>query len=181
MSNDNLIWIDLEMTGLNPEFDKILEIAIVITDSELNILSEGPDLAIYQPELQLSLMNEWNFRTHSFSGLLEKVRSSQISESVASNLMIDFLKNWVPYRKSPMCGNSIFQDRRFLLRYMPDLEMYCNYRCLDVSVTKELMMRWRPDLLSGLKLNKAHRAMKDIHESITELIYYRDNFIKCVK
>lgn len=179
MSNNNfLIWIDLEMTGLNPDKDRILEIATLITDSRLNILSEGPVLAIYQSELQLSLMNAWNIRTHSFNGLLEKVRSSKVDEFSASKLTIDFLRHWVAYKSSPMCGSSIAQDRRFLLKYMPDLEMYFNYRCLDVSTIKELVTRWRPDLLPALKLYKKHRALEDIRESVTELIYYRDHFIQ---
>lgn len=180
MSNDNLIWLDLEMTGLNPEQDRILEIATLITDSKLNILSEGPVLAIYQPESQLSLMNTWNIKTHNFSGLLEKVRSSKIDEFSASCLTINFLKKWVTCKSSPICGNSIAQDRRFLLRYMPNLEMYFNHRYLDVSTIKELVMRWRPDLLSGLNLRKEHRALEDIHESVSELIYYRDHFIQLV-
>lgn len=166
------------MTGLHPERDRILEIATLITDNNLNILSEGPVLAIHQSESQLSLMNAWNVRTHSVNGLLEKVRSSKIDEYNASNLTIDFLKRWVSYRKSPICGNSIFQDRRFLCQYMPELEMYFNYRCLDVSSIKELVIRWRPDLLSTLKLRKTHRALEDIRDSVAELMYYRDNFIQ---
>lgn len=181
MNNHHLIWLDLEMTGLNPEHDRIIEMATLITDSKLNVLSEGPVLVIHQSELQLSLMNTWNIQTHSLNGLLEEVRSSQINESSASDLTIDFLRKWVSYKNSPICGNSVAQDRRFLLRYMPDLEMYFNHRCLDVSTIKELMMRWRPDLLPGLKLNKLHRAMEDIRESVLELKYYRDYFLKYVQ
>lgn len=177
MNENNLIWLDLEMTGLNPEKDRILEIATLVTDSKLNILSEGPVVAIYQSELQLSLMNAWNVRIHNSSGLLDEVQSSKSNECDAENMTINFLKDWVPYQSSPICGNSIGQDRRFLFEYMPALEMYFSYRCLDVSVIKELVIRWRPDLLSGLKLRKEHRALDDIRESVSELIYYRDNFI----
>lgn len=175
--NNNLIWIDLEMTGLNPDQDRILEIATLVTDSQLNILSEGPVLSIYQTEPQLSLMNEWNTYTHNFTGLLKKVRSSKLSECDASNLTIEFLRNWVSFKESPICGNSIAQDRRFLIKYMPELEAYFNYRCLDVSTIKELVMRWRPDLIDGLKLNKTHRALEDVRESVLELLYYREHFI----
>lgn len=178
-NNDNLIWIDLEMTGLNPEIDRILEIATLITDSRLNILSEGPVLAIYQSEPNLLLMNEWSARTHGFTGLLKKVRSSKLNECDASDITLDFLRNWVPFGKSPICGNSIAQDRRFLFKYMPKLEMYFNHRYLDVSTVKELMIRWRPDLISGLKLCKTHRALEDIRESVLELMYYRKHFICC--
>ncbi|URJ28095.1 oligoribonuclease [Candidatus Blochmannia vicinus (nom. nud.)] len=178
MHDKNLIWIDLEMTGLNPEKDRVLEIATVITDSKLNILSEGPVIAIHQSESQLLLMNDWNIRVHSFTGLLEKVRSSKLDEIDASNLTVNFLKNWVPFKKSPICGSSVAQDRRFLFRYMPELESYFNHHYLDVSTIKELMIRWRPDLISGLKLRKTHRALEDIHESIVELMYYRKYFMK---
>lgn len=174
----NLIWIDLEMTGLDPENDKIIEIATVITDSELNILSEGPNLIINQSEFQIDKMDTWNVCTHTSNGLLQKVRSSKLHELDASNITIEFLKNWIPFKQSPICGSSIAQDRRFLYKYMPELESYFNYRCLDVSTIKELMVRWRPDLISDLKLNKTHRALSDIYSSISELTYYRDNFIK---
>lgn len=180
MSKNNLIWLDLEMTGLNLEQDRILEIATLITDNTLNVLSEGPVLAIYQTELQLSLMNAWNVRMHNGSGLLDRVRCSTVNECDAANMTIDFLKCWVSCNSSPICGNSIGQDRRFLRKYMPDLEMYFNYRCIDVSVIKELAMRWRPDLFNGLKLHKKHRALEDIRESVVELIYYRDHFIRSI-
>lgn len=180
MSN-NLIWLDLEMTGLDPEKDRILEIATLITDNKLNILSEGPVLVIHQTELQLSLMNTWNVCTHGLSGLLQEVRFSNVDELSASKLTIDFLENWVSCKISPICGNSVAQDRRFLLRYMPDLEKYFNYRCLDVSTIKELVKRWRPDLLSGLKLRKIHRALEDIRESVAELTYYRDHFMRFIQ
>lgn len=175
--SSNLIWIDLEMTGLDPEKERILEIATLVTDNELNILSEGPVLTIYQSEEQLLSMNEWNIRTHNTTGLLKEVRSSKLDEIEASNLVIEFLKNWVPFKNSPICGNSIAQDRRFLIKYMPKLETYFSHRYLDVSTIRELMMRWRPDLVSGLKLYKVHRALEDIRESVKELIYYRKHFI----
>ncbi|ADV33485.1 oligoribonuclease [Candidatus Blochmanniella vafra str. BVAF] len=176
----NLIWIDLEMTGLNPEKDRIIEIATLITDSELNILSTGPNLAINQTELKLSEMDSWNVRTHSANGLLTQVRSSKLNECDASNLTIKFLKNWISFQKSPICGSSVAQDRRFLIKYMPKLESYFNHRYLDVSTIKELVMRWRSDLIVGLKVHKkTHRALEDIHESILELAYYRQYFINC--
>ncbi|CAD83599.1 oligoribonuclease [Candidatus Blochmanniella floridana] len=179
MNEDNLIWIDLEMTGLNPERDRILEIATLITDNELSILSEGPVLTIYQPESQLLLMDEWNTYTHSSNGLLKEVRSSKLNECDASILVLKFLKNWVPCKSSPMCGSSVAQDRRFLLKYMSELESYFSYRYLDVSTIKELMFRWRPDLKTGLQLHKSHRALADIQESVLELKYYRKYFINC--
>lgn len=179
MRNTGLIWIDLEMTGLNPEVDRILEIATLVTDNNLNIISEGPALAIYQSESQLSLMNEWNIKVHTSTGLLKEVRTSKINEVDACYLTIDFLKNWINSKISPICGSSIAQDRKFLLKYMPNLEFYFNYRYLDVSTIKELMRRWRPDLISGLKINKAHRALKDIYMSVAELAYYRKFFINC--
>lgn len=180
MRNHNLIWIDLEMTGLNPELDRILEVATVVTDSQLNILSEGPVLTIHQTELQLLTMNQWNIRTHTNTGLLKKVQESELNELDASNLTIEFLKNWVDFKTSPICGSSIAQDRRFLIKYMPKLESYFNYRYLDVSTIKELVIRWRPDLLSGFQCFKTHRALKDIHDSISELMYYRKHFINCI-
>lgn len=178
MRNNNLIWIDLEMTGLDSNLNRILEIATIVTDNQLNILSEGPVLAIYQSELQLSLMDSWNIKTHTSTGLLKKVRSSKLNELDASDLTIKFLKNWVNPKTSPICGNSIAQDRQFLIKYMPKLESYFNHRYLDVSTVKELMMRWKPDLVSGLKIYKTHRALEDIKASISELMYCRQYFIK---
>lgn len=177
MCKSNLVWLDLEMTGLNPEKDCILEIATLVTDSELNVISEGPVCVIHQVESRLLLMDSWNMRIHNTSGLLDQVRDSAVNEFDASNMTINFLKNLVSYKESPMCGNSIAQDRRFLRKYMPELEDYFNYRCLDVSTLRELMYRWRPDLMSGLKLNKVHRALNDIRESVLELIYYKEHFI----
>jgi oligoribonuclease len=176
--DDHLIWIDLEMTGLNVDHDHILEIATVVTDSALNILAEGPVLAIYQPESSLSTMDEWNVKHHGQSGLIERVRTSLIDESSAEKTTLEFLEKWVPAGKSPMCGNSICQDRRFLWNYMPKLESYFHYRNLDVSTVKILAQRWAPALMQGLKKNAAHQALDDIHDSIQELIYYRQHFIK---
>ncbi len=173
IDDNNLIWIDLEMTGLNPEFDRILEVATLITDSNLNILAEGPGLAIHQSEKQLSLMNNWNVHTHQNSGLIDKVRNSFFNEDDVATLTIDFLKKWVSPGKSPICGNCIGQDRRFLFRYMPKLESYFHYRYLDVSTIKELVRRWKPDILLEFKKSNSHNAITDIRESVEELIFYR--------
>ncbi|HEB78703.1 MAG TPA: oligoribonuclease [Methylothermaceae bacterium] len=176
--NLNLIWIDLEMTGLDPDRDAIIEIATVVTDKDLNVLATGPVLAIHQPEERLEAMDKWNREHHSASGLIERVRQSQIRERDAERLTIEFLKRWVPPGESPMCGNSICQDRRFLYRWMPDLEAYFHYRNLDVSTLKELVRRWAPDLKEGFKKKNAHEALADILESIEELKYYRQHFIR---
>lgn len=178
MNKDNLIWIDLEMTGLDPERDRIIEIATIVTDSALTVLAEGPVLAIYQPESQLALMDDWNVRTHTASGLIERVKQSQITEEDAQIATIEFLKQWVPAGCSPICGNSVGQDRRFLYRYMPELERYFHYRYLDVSTLKELARRWKPQILNGLKKENNHQALDDIRESIKELAYYREHFIQ---
>lgn len=172
----NLIWIDMEMSGLNPEQDRILEIATLVTDSQLNILAIGPVFAINQSETCLGGMDAWNQKHHGESGLIDKVRASQIREEEAMNQTLDFLVNYVPKGVSPLCGNSVWQDRRFLARYMPALEAYCHYRLIDVSTVKELMLRWRPDLSSGFKKISKHEALADIQESIAELIYYRQHF-----
>jgi len=174
----HLIWIDLEMTGLNPETDLIIEIATVITDKDLNILAEGPTLAVHQPESAILAMDDWNQKHHGESGLIERVRASSISAAEAEALTIDFLKNWVPERASPMCGNTIGQDRRFLVRYMPKLEAYFHYRSIDVSTLKELAARWAPSLKDGFKKETRHEALADVIESIEELRYYREHFIK---
>jgi len=176
-SENNLIWIDLEMTGLSPEEDVIIEIATIVTDSALNILAEGPILAVHQSDEILNGMDEWNTRQHGKSGLTERVRNSQTSAASAEQQTIDFLKQWVPAGKSPICGNSICQDRRFLARYMPDLEEYFHYRNLDVSTIKELARRWEPEVLAGVRKSGAHLAMDDIRDSINELIHYRNTFI----
>jgi len=174
----NLVWIDLEMTGLRPEHDRILEIASIVTDQDLNILSQGPVLAIHQPEEILAGMDEWNQTHHSQSGLLERVRASHIHESEAEQLTLTFLRQYVAENSSPICGNSICQDRRFLYQYMPQLEKFFHYRNLDVSSLKILVERWAPGLQDGFSKKEAHRALDDIQESIEELKYYRRNFLK---
>lgn len=176
--DQNLIWIDLEMTGLIPERHRIIEMATLITDSQLNILAEGPVIAVHQPEAELAAMDEWNTRQHGGSGLTQRVRESRIGESEAEQMTLDFFRMWVPAGKSPICGNSICQDRRFLARWMPSLERYFHYRNLDVSTVKELCQRWTPHIAQGFKKESSHLALDDIRDSITELQYYRKNFIK---
>ncbi|MCT8347918.1 oligoribonuclease [Photorhabdus temperata] len=177
-SEHNLIWIDLEMTGLDPERDRIIEIATIVTDANLNILAEGPVIAIYQSDVQLALMDEWNVRIHTGSGLVERVKASKIDDRAAEKATIEFLEEWVPVGASPICGNSVGQDRRFLFRYMPELEAYFHYRYLDVSTLKELARRWKPEILAGLKKQNTHQALDDIRESVAELAYYREHFIQ---
>ncbi|OGV72635.1 MAG: oligoribonuclease [Methylophilales bacterium RIFCSPHIGHO2_02_FULL_57_10] len=176
--NDNLIWIDLEMSGLLPESDVILELAVVITDANLNTLAESPVLVVHQSDAVLDGMDAWNKSTHGKSGLIDKVKASTLSESEAEAQMIEFLQQYIPAGKSPMCGNSICQDRRFLARCMPKLESYFHYRNLDVSVFKELARRWKPKVYDGFKKASNHTALADILESIEELKYYREHFIK---
>lgn len=176
-NNTNLIWIDLEMTGLEPEKDRIIEIATVVTDGQLNIMAEGPVLAIHQKEDLIAEMDEWNTRQHNQSGLVKRIRESTITEAQAETLTIEFLKNYIDKGKSPMCGNSICQDRRFLYKYMPELAAYFHYRNLDVSTLKELAKRWRPKLLNGFTKESKHLALDDIKDSISELVYYRQHFI----
>ncbi|HSB96109.1 MAG TPA: oligoribonuclease [Spongiibacteraceae bacterium] len=179
MSNElNLIWIDLEMTGLDTDNDHIIEIATIVTDSHLNTIAEGPVFAVHQPESALAGMDEWNTRQHGQSGLIERVRNSTIDLQAAQQQTLAFLREHVPAGKSPMCGNSICQDRRFLAREMPELEAFFHYRNLDVSTLKELVKRWRPDLSGGLKKAATHLALDDIRESIAELVYYREHFLK---
>ncbi len=176
-SNDNLIWLDMEMSGLLPDSDRILELAAVVTDADLNVLAESPVLVIHQEDSVLDGMDAWNKGTHGRSGLIEKVKASTLNEQAAVEQMIAFLKQHVPAGKSPMCGNSICQDRRFMARYMPELEAYFHYRNLDVSVFKELARRWEPAVYSGFKKASKHEALADIYESIDELKYYREHFI----
>ena len=174
----NLVWLDMEMTGLDPDNDRIIEVAVVVTDSELNILGEGPVFAIHQSDAALDAMDSWNKGTHGRSGLIERVKASTVSEQDAEQALIEFLKAFVPAGKSPMCGNSICQDRRFMARGMPKLEAFFHYRNLDVSTLKELCKRWKPELASGFKKHQKHTALADIIESIEELRYYREHFIK---
>ena len=177
ISDYNLVWVDMEMTGLIPEVDRVIEIATIVTDSHLSVLAEGPVIAIKQPDAVLEAMDEWNTRTHSASGLVERVRLSAVSEQMASDMTLDFLREWVLEGMSPMCGNSICQDRRFMARHMPALEKYFHYRNLDVSTLKILAQRWRPDL-PDLPKQGAHQALADIRESIEELRHYRTHFLR---
>jgi oligoribonuclease len=174
----NLIWVDMEMTGLDPDNDRIIEVAVVVTDPDLNVLAEGPVFAIHQPDEVLDKMDSWNKGTHGRSGLIDRVKASKVSEADAETALIDFLKHFVPSGKSPMCGNTICQDRRFMARGMPKLEAFFHYRNLDVSTLKELCRRWKPELANGFKKHQKHTALADIVESIEELRYYREHFIK---
>lgn len=173
----NLIWIDMEMTGLNPDTDCIIEVALVITDSQLNIVAEAPVLVVSQSVAVLDNMDNWNKSTHAKSGLIEKVKASNLTEKDVEAQMLTFLQQYVPSGVSPMCGNSICQDRRFLARAMPQLEAYFHYRNLDVSTIKELVKRWKPEIKSGLTKQGKHEALADIYDSINELKYYREHFI----
>ena len=175
---NHLIWLDMEMTGLEPERDRIIELAIIITDSALQTVAEGPVIAVHQPDTVLDAMDEWNRNTHGQSGLIARVRASRVSEAEAEAQMLAFLAQYVPRRASPMCGNSICQDRRFLARYMPQLEDWFHYRNLDVSTLKELARRWRPEVYAGVKKAGKHAALDDIRESIAELGHYRDTFLR---
>ncbi|WP_322401347.1 oligoribonuclease [Massilia luteola] len=174
----NLVWIDMEMTGLDPDNDRIIEVAAVVTDANLNVLAEGPVIAVHQSDTTLDKMDAWNKGTHGRSGLIDRVKASTITEAQAEEQLIAFLRQWVPAKKSPMCGNSICQDRRFMARGMPKLEAFFHYRNLDVSTLKELCRRWKPELASGFKKAQKHTALADIIESIEELRYYREHFIK---
>ncbi|MEQ1636071.1 MAG: oligoribonuclease [Methylococcales bacterium] len=175
---ENLIWIDLEMTGLDPDIDVIIEIATIVTDKDLNILAQGPVLAVKQSDAALAAMDEWNQTHHGQSGLIGRVKNSTVSVADAEQATLDFLKNWVGAGISPMCGNSIGQDRRFLVRGMPRLEAYFHYRSIDVSTLKELAARWAPAVKDGFKKQSTHVALDDIKESIEELQYYREHFIR---
>jgi len=175
---NNLIWLDMEMTGLDPDRDRIIEVAVVITNAGLDTVAESPVLVVHQPDAVLQAMDQWNKDTHGRSGLIDKVKASPLSEAEAAAQMLEFVKQYVPARTSPMCGNSICQDRRFMARHMPQLEAYFHYRNLDVSTLKELARRWKPDLAKGVVKNGKHEALADIYESIAEMKYYRDNFLR---
>jgi oligoribonuclease len=174
----HLIWIDMEMSGLDPDRDKVLELAIVVTSGDLEVVAEAPVQVVHQPDSVLNAMDAWNTATHARTGLTERVRASRLSEAEAEQRMLDFVSQYVPPATSPMCGNSVHQDRRFLARYMPRLEAYFLYRNLDVSTLKELARRWRPSLLEGLVKAGKHEALADIRESIDELKYYREHFLR---
>ena len=173
-----LIWIDMEMSGLNTDTDKIIEIATVITDSQLELIAQGPVLAVHQSDTVLNTMDEWNTRTHGGSGLTQRVRESTLSEADAERQTLDFIQQHVAKNRSPLCGSSICQDRRFLARGMPQLEAYLHYRNLDVSSIKELVRRWKPEICAGFEKKNTHKALDDILESIAELKYYREHFFK---
>jgi oligoribonuclease len=177
-SATNLIWIDLEMTGLVPEQHRIIEIATIVTDGNLEVLAEGPVIAVHQSAEDLAMMDDWNVRQHGQSGLTQRVKDSRIAEAEAERQTVDFLNQWVPPNKSPMCGNSICQDRRFLARWMPALEKHFHYRNMDVSTLKELCQRWAPDVAKGFTKESTHLALADIRDSIAELKYYRASFLK---
>src|SRR5437660_7669549 len=170
---NNLIWIDMEMTGLQPDSDRIIEIAMLVTDSQLNVIAEGPEIVVHQPDSVLEAMDSWNKATHKKTGLIERVRASRLTEADAEGAALAFLAQHVPANNSPMCGNSICQDRRFLARWMPRLEAHFHYRNLDVSTLKELVRRWKPELMKGFSKEGRHEALADIHESIQELKFYR--------
>ena len=176
--HENLVWLDLEMTGLDPDNDRIIEIATVITDKYLNILATGPVIAVHQSDAALAAMDDWNQEHHGKSGLIERVKASTIDDAAAMQQTLEFIKQWVPAGVSPMCGNSIGQDRRFLYRYMRSLEEYFHYRNLDVSTLKELALRWAPAILDSFKKKESHQALEDVIESIEELKHYREHFIK---
>lgn len=175
---NNLCWLDMEMTGLDPQHDKIIEIAMIITDKDLNILAQSPVYAIHQSDDVLNNMNQWCITTHARTGLTERVRQSQYTEEQVENELLAFMQTWLPEKTSPMCGNTIHQDRRFMARYMPRLEAYFHYRNLDVSTLKELARRWHPTVYKGIVKKGSHQALDDILESIEELRYYRQTFLR---
>lgn len=177
-SDQNLVWLDCEMSGLDPEKERLLEIAVVITGPQLSPRIEGPVLVIHQSDEVLNAMDNWNKGTHGKSGLVDKVKASTVTEAEAEQQVLDFIKRYVPKSGSPMCGNSIGQDRRFLVKYMPKLEDYFHYRNLDVSTIKELAKRWRPEIYAAFKKQQRHTALADVHESIDELAYYREHFLR---
>ena len=174
---DTLVWMDLEMTGLDPEDNVIIEIATIITDDNLNIVAEGPVIAVHQSDFELAKMDDWNVKTHGESGLIDRVKASKVSMAEAEQQTIDFIAQYVKKGHSPLCGNSIHQDRRFLVKQMPLLEEYVHYRNIDVSTVKELAKRWKPSILPGFKKSGSHKALDDILESIAEMKYYREHFL----
>ena len=175
---NNLIWIDMEMSGLDPDADKVLEVAIVVTDSQLNTVAEAPVLVVHQPSAVLDAMDDWNRSTHAKSGLVERVKASSLTESSVEQQLVAFLSQHVPPKISPMCGNTVHQDRRFMARHLPGLEAHFHYRNLDVSTLKELAKRWTPAIMAGLTKHGKHEALADIYESIEELKYYREHLLK---
>ena len=177
-SDQNLVWIDCEMTGLDPEKERLLEIAVIVTGPQLTPRIEGPVLVIHQSDAQLNQMDAWNKGTHGKSGLIDKVKASTLTEAEAEQQILDFLKAYVPKSASPLCGNTISQDRRFLVKYMPRLEAFFHYRNLDVSTLKELSRRWKPEVYAAFKKQQRHTALADVHESIDELVHYREHFIR---
>ncbi|HSV79584.1 MAG TPA: oligoribonuclease [Ramlibacter sp.] len=177
-NDQNLVWLDCEMTGLDPERDRIIEIAVVVTGPQLEPRIEGPAIAVHQSDAQLDLMDAWNKGTHGKSGLTDRVRASTVDEAQAEQTILEFIQRYVPKNGSPMCGNSIGQDRRFLVKYMPQLEGWFHYRNLDVSTLKELSRRWRPEVYAAFKKRQLHTALADVHESIDELVHYREHFLK---
>ena len=177
-SDQNLVWLDCEMSGLDPEKERLLEIAVVVTNADLSVRVESPVFVIHQDDALLDAMDAWNKGTHGKSGLIDKVKASTVTEDDATDALLAFLKNYVPKQASPMCGNTISQDRRFLVKYMPKFEAYFHYRCLDVSTLKELSRRWRPEVYKSFKKQQAHTALADVHESIDELVHYRTHFLR---
>lgn len=173
-----MVWIDLEMTGLDPQENVIIEIATLVTDGDLNLIAEGPVLAVHQPEAELAKMDEWNVTHHTASGLVERVRASRVDTAAAEQQTLEFLRQHVPEGVAPLCGNSVHQDRRFMVRYMPALEAYLHYRIVDVSTVKELARRWAPAIADGFSKREAHLALDDIRESVAELEYYREHFFR---
>jgi len=177
-SDQNLVWLDCEMSGLDPEKERLLEIAVVVTSPDLSVRIDGPVLVVHQSEAVLNAMDAWNKGTHGRSGLIDKVRASTVDEAAAEQQLLDFIGRYVPRSGSPMCGNTIGQDRRFLVKYMPRLEAFFHYRNLDVSTLKELAKRWKPTAYAAFKKQQAHTALADVHESIDELLHYRDTFLR---
>ena len=177
VNENRLVWLDMEMTGLDPEKERIIEVAVVVTEADLTVVAEGPVLVVHQPDSLLDAMDNWNKSTHGKSGLIDKVKASTVTEGQAEQQIIDFLSQYVPKGTAPMCGNSIGQDRRFLVKYMPRLEAFFHYRNLDVSTLKELAKRWKPEAYSSFKKAQKHTALADVHESIDELAHYRTHLL----